>query len=80
MLESLHYCIVKGSMNGPMAIFWLFLLCIGTCSVSAFSPRVERVVGKFGVQIGAAVEWSDWNYSTKSIPDVFGFGPKAYVV
>lgn len=66
-------------MNRPVAIFWLCLLCIRARLVSAFSSRVERVVGEYGVQVGAAVEWSDWNYSTRHIPDVFGFGPRAYV-
>jgi len=53
-------------------------------SVTAFNSRVERIVhdhGKAdGVLIGAALEWSQWNYSAENIEDTLGFQPKVYAV
>lgn len=64
-------------MKPSLVLTWLLFLLLPTCN--AFSPRVQRVVGEYGVHIGAAVEWSDWNYSTRDIPTTFGFSPRAYV-
>ncbi len=42
----------------------------------SFGSRVDRVVERDGVLVGASVEWSDWNFSSKAIPDRVGYTPK----
>lgn len=69
-------------MKKALSVIHKALVLLGVLgSVNCFSSRVERILDEKAdrVLIGAALEWSHWNYSAENIEDTLGFPPKVYV-